>query len=135
LQVIDFRPLKEYEKQSLPNSTSFTFDNLFEKEPNKILKIRHKINVFVAEDELTERKYAIIASKLGFSNVTILSGGLSQFTNDILNFDKKSVATNRQEVDTFRFRTKASEIIPIMIQENKSAGPVKKTQKRVVGGC
>lgn len=135
LQVIDFRPLKEYEKQSLPNSTSFTFDNLFEKEPSRILRIRHKTNVFVAEDELTERKYAIIASKLGFSNVTILSGGLNKFTNDILNFDKNSFATNRQDVDTFRFRTKASKIIPIMIQENKSAGPVKKTQKRVVGGC
>lgn len=135
LQIIDFRPIKEYEKQSLPGSTSFTFDNLFEKEPSKILRIRHKKNVFVANDEFTERQFAIIAGRLGFSNVTILKGGLNSFNSEILNFDKNSIATTKQEVDTYRFRTKASSIIPILIKENKSAGPVKKTQKRVVGGC
>ena len=135
LQIIDFRPIKEYEKQSLPGSTSFTFDNLFEKEPSKILRIRHKKNVFVANDEFTERQFAIIAGRLGFSNVTILKGGLNSFNSEILNFDKNSIATTKQEVDTYRFRTKASSIIPVLIKENKSAGPVKKTQKRVVGGC
>ena len=135
LQVIDFRPYKDYQKQSFPYSTSFTFDNLFEKEPSKILRIRHKINVFVAGNELEERKLAIIADKLGFSNVTILIGGLEKFNKDILNFDKNRIALNKQEHDTFRFRTKASSIIPVLIEQNKSAGPVKKTQKRVVGGC
>lgn len=135
LQIIDFRPIKEYEKQSLPGSTSFTFDNLFEKEPNKILKIRHKINVFVADDEHQERQFAIVANRLGFSNVTILKGGLNSFNKEILGFDKNSVATTKQESDTYRFRTKASSIIPVLIKENKSTGPVKKTQKRVVGGC
>jgi hypothetical protein len=135
LQIIDFRPIKEYEKQSLPGSTSFTFDNLFEKEPSKILRIRHKKNVFVAADEHTERQFAIIANRLGFSNVTILKGGLNNFNSEILNFDKNSIATTKQESDTYRFRTKTSSIIPELIKENKSAGPVKKTQKRVVGGC
>ena len=135
LQIIDFRPMKEYEKQSLPGSTSFTFDNLFEKEPSKILRLRHKTNVFVADDEYQERQFAIIADRLGFSNVTILKGGLKSFNKEILNFDKNIVATTKQEVDTYRFRTKASSIIPVLIKENKSAGPVKKTQKRVVGGC
>jgi hypothetical protein len=135
LQIIDFRPIKEYEKQSLPGSTSFTFDNLFEKEPSKILRIRHKKNVFVANDEFTERQFAIIANRLGFSNVTILKGGLNSFNSEILNFDKNSIATTKQELDTYRFRTKASSIIPELIKQNKSAGPVKKTQKRVVGGC
>ncbi|MFZ1517574.1 MAG: YeeE/YedE thiosulfate transporter family protein [Ignavibacteriaceae bacterium] len=135
LQIIDFRPIKEYEKQSLPGSTSFTFDNLFEKEPNKILKIRHKINVFVADGEYQERQFAIVANRLGFSNVTILKGGLNSFNKEILGFDKNIVATTKQESDTYRFRTKASSIIPVLIKENKSSGPVKKTQKRVVGGC
>ena len=135
LQVIDFRPYKEYQKQSFPYSTSFTFDNLFEKEPSKILKIRHKINVFVADNELEERKLAIIADKLGFTNITILNGGLDKFDKEILNFHKNNNPLNKQERDTFRFRTKASSIIPVLIEQNKSAGPVKKTQKRVVGGC
>ncbi len=135
LQIIDFRPLEEYKKQSLPGSTAFTFDNLFEKEPSKILRIRHKTNVFVANNEYEERQFAIIANRLGFSNATILKGGLDSFNKEILEFDISSVATTKQESDTYRFRGKASSIIPVLIKENKSAGPVKKTQKRVVGGC
>jgi len=135
LQIIDFRTAQAFEKQNLPGSTSFTFDNLFEKEPSKILHIRHKTNVFVADDEYKERQFAIIAKKLGFNNVFILEGGLRKFDKEILQFDKRSIATSKQEVNTFRFRTKASSLIPELIKENKTAGPVKKTQKRVVGGC
>ena len=135
LQVIDFRSLEEYQKQSLPRSTSFTFDNLFEKEPSKLLHIRGKINLFVADNEFKERQYAIIANRLGIKNIKILDGGLDKFSKEILNFDKSLVAKNKNEEDTYRFRTKASSIIPLLIKENKSAGPVKKTQKRVVGGC
>lgn len=135
LQVIDFRPAKEYDKENLPSSTSFTFDNLFEKEPSKVLKIRHKINVFVANTEIEEKRFAIIAKKLGFNNVLILEGGLNKFNKEILNFNIASIPTTKQETDTNRFRTKASSVIPVLIKENKTAGPVKKTQKRVVGGC
>lgn len=135
LQVIDFRSSKEYEKQNLPKSVLFTFDNLFEKEPSKSLKIRHKINVFVANTEFEERKYAIIANRLDFNNIVILEGGLENFNKEILGFNTASIPTTKQEADTYRFRTKASSVIPIMIKENKNAGPVKKTQKRVVGGC
>ena len=135
LQIIDFRSLEEFKKESLPGSTSFTFDNLFEKEPGRILSIRHKVNLFVAEDEFQERQLEIVANRLGFKNVTILQGGLSKFNKDILNFDKSLVASNKREEDTYRFRTKASSIIPVLIKENKSTGPVKKTQKRAIGGC
>lgn len=135
LQIFDFRSLEEFKKQSLPGSTSFTFDNLFEKEPSNILNVRGKINLFLADDEFKQRQYAIIANRLGFKNVEILEGGLKKFDKDILNFDKSIVAKNKNQEDTYRFRTKASSIIPVLIKENKSAGPVKKTQKRVVGGC
>ncbi|HMU43572.1 MAG TPA: YeeE/YedE thiosulfate transporter family protein [Ignavibacteriaceae bacterium] len=135
LQVIDFRNEKEYTKMSLPKSTSFTLDNLFEKEPNKVLSVRHKINVFVADDELTERKIAIIANELGYKHIKILQGGLNAFREQILNFKPIENPKNIDEVYQNRFRTKAAAVIPVLIQNNKSSGPVKKTQKRVVGGC
>lgn len=135
LQVIDFRNEKEYTKMSLPKSTSFTLDNLFEKEPNKVLSVRHKINVFVADDELTERKIAIIANELGYKHIKILQGGLNAFKDQILNFKRIENPKNIDEVYQNRFRTKAAAVIPVLIQNNKSSGPVKKTQKRVVGGC
>jgi rhodanese-related sulfurtransferase len=135
LQVIDFRAAEEYQKFNLPKSASFTVDNLFEKEPNKLLTLRHKINVIVANDELTERKIAITAQELGYHNIQILESGLTEFMKQVINFKPPHDPRNKMEADQFRFRSKASREIPVLIQQNKTAGPVKKTQKRVVGGC
>lgn len=135
LQIIDFRNEKEFAKESLPRSTRFTFDNLFEKEPTQLLKLKHKINVFVADDELTERKMAIVAKELGFKRIKILEGGLNSFRQNILNFKLIENPKNIDEIYQNRFRTKAKALIPVLIKNNKSAGPVVKKQKRVVGGC
>lgn len=135
LQVIDFRSEKEYLDLSYPKSTLFTLDNMFEKEPNKLLTLKHSVNIFVANDELTERKMAIVANELGYTKVKILKGGLNEFNNQILNFTPIENPKNIDEVYTNRFRTKAKEMIPILIQNSKPKGPVKKVLKRVVGGC
>lgn len=134
-QIFDFRSEEEFKKMSLPKSTLFTIDNLFEKEPNKLLNLKHKVNVFVANDELTEKKMAIIATELGYKRIQIVKGGLNAFKEEILNFQPIKNPKNIDEENINRFRSKAKAIIPILIQQNKSAGPVKKTQKRVVGGC
>ncbi|MBU1096396.1 MAG: YeeE/YedE family protein [Bacteroidetes bacterium] len=135
LQVIDFRSEKEYLDLSYPKSTLFTLDNMFEKEPNKLLTLKHSVNIFVANDELTERKMAIVANELGYTKVKILKGGLNEFNSQILNFTPIENPKNIDEVYTNRFRTKAKEMIPILIQNSKPKGPVKKVLKRVVGGC
>lgn len=134
-QIFDFRTEDEFRKMSLPKSTLFTTDNLFEKEPNKLLNLKHKVNVFIANDEITEKKMAIIATELGYKRIQIVKGGLDAFKAEILNFTPISNPKNIDEENINRFRLKAKEIIPILIQNNKSAGPVKKLQKRVVGGC
>lgn len=134
-QIFDFRPEEEFRKMSLPKSTLFTLDNLFEKEPNQLLNLKHKTNVFVANDELTEKKMAIIATELGYKRIQIVKGGLNAFKDEILNFEPIENPKNIDEENINRFRSKAKAIIPILIQQNKSSGPVKKTQKRVVGGC
>ncbi|MCW8849033.1 MAG: YeeE/YedE thiosulfate transporter family protein [Melioribacteraceae bacterium] len=135
LQIFDFRPYKEYENMSLPNSISFSVYNLFEKEPNRLLGLRNRTNVFVANDEIIERKIAIIAKELGYSNIEILKGGIIGFESKILNFSNDRNPKNKIEEATFRFREKASTIIPEMIKNNKPVGKVVKKQKRVVGGC
>jgi rhodanese-related sulfurtransferase len=135
IQIFDFRPIKEYEKMSIPKSISFTFENLFEKEPSQVLKLKHKVNVFVADNELTERKMAIVAEKLGFKRIEILQGGLDAFKNQILDFKPIKDPKTLDEVYQNRFRAKAQKEIPILIENNKPKGAVVKVQKRVVGGC
>ena len=135
LQVIDIRPMEEFKELSLPHSLSFTLKNLFVKDARAILAVKHKKYVFVGEDGVSSKKAAIIADRLGYDNVSYLRGGLTEFKQDIINYKKSSQLNSREAVDTDRFRTQASKVIPVLIEKNKNVViPVKKT-KRVLGGC
>lgn len=136
LQIFDFRNPVEFTKFHLPKSLPFKAGSLFEKEPSKPLLIKHQMNIFTADDELTARKMAVCAQELGFENIRVLKGGLNSFKTQIIDFDTLSVAQNKQEMDTYRFRTKARKVIPQLIEEAKKNSGVSKTAaKRVVGGC
>ncbi|NHZ84656.1 MAG: hypothetical protein GWP19_02110 [Planctomycetia bacterium] len=135
LEIFDFRSEEEYRKMSLPKSILFTFDNMFEKEPNILLNLKHKEKIFIANDELTERKMAIVATELGYKGIHVLLGGLDGFKQNILEFKPISNPKTIEEEYINRFRTKAQKIIPVLIENNKPKGPVKKKLKRVIGGC
>lgn len=135
IQVIDFRPEAEIARERLPKSYAFTVDNLFEQEPSRLLRLKGKTNVFVANDELTERRMAVIAHELGFRRIQILEGGLNAFREQILRFQPSRPPQGMMEEFTYRFRSKAKHVIPELIRQNKSSAPVKKEKKRVLGGC
>lgn len=134
-QIFDFRSEGEYRKMAFPRSTLFTRDNLFEKEPTRLLRIKHTTTIFIADDELTERKMAVLASELGYKRVAILRGGIKEFIKEILNFTPIQNPSSRDEENINRFRSKAKEVIPVILQNSKPQGPVKKKQKRALGGC
>ncbi|PJA16623.1 MAG: sulfurtransferase [Elusimicrobia bacterium CG_4_10_14_0_2_um_filter_56_8] len=135
LQIMDFRPEEERKKMNLPGATAYTLDNLFEKAPSRALLFRGKINVFAAEDELTERKMAIIAEKMGFKRIKVLQGGLNEFREQILNFKPAKTASKFELENTYRFRKKAGREIRELIQKAKPSGPATRKLKRVLGGC
>lgn len=137
IQIFDFRAKNDYDSLSLPNSRNYTVENLFEKDANKHLSLKNKRNVFIADDEQTEKKFAFLANKLGYTDIYILQGGLELFKKDIIFFKDPGNAVTQGEKDTYRFRTEASNVIPGLIQKNKekqkSGGEDK--PKRIIGGC
>ena len=135
LQIIDVRSLEEYKKFSLPKSQSISIKDLFGKDAKKILTLNRKMNVFLANDELTERKAAVIADKLGYEGISVLKGGLDTFKKEILNFKKPDEIKSRWEEDGIRFRLKASKLLPQLIEQNKHKIVPKKKSKRILGGC
>jgi len=137
LQIIDFRSQQEYDTLSLPKSSRFDIENLFEKDIHKLLTLKNKINVFITNDEMTERKSAVLARELGYSDIYFLEGGLKQFRSNILNFTMVNNDSTRHKNDTYRFRTKAREVLPVLIKENKlkQGTGEKKKSKRIIGGC
>jgi len=137
IQIFDLRSKEDFDTLSLPGSNRFTYENLFEKDAHKLLSLKDKKNVFIADEENAEKKGALLALNLGYSDIYILEGGMNKFKNDIINFKQVREGTTQSEKDTFRFRTKAGKEIPELIkkykEKKKSGGETK--QKRVVGGC
>jgi len=136
LQIFDFRNTEAFVEMSFPNSMNFTFENLFGKDTKRLLTLKKSISVFVADDEETEKRAAYIASGLGYDNILILQGGLSKFKQEIINFSTLQEINSRRDADIYRFREKASKIIPEILLANKNKGvKQKKESKRVLGGC
>jgi len=135
MQIVDFRDKKEYDMWSLPRSIHFTIDNFFEKEPSLLLKSKGTIKVFVANKEITERKAAIIALRLGYKYIKILKGGLEEFNKEILQFEPIAKPQNIDEINLNRFRLQVKDEINRLIKENKPKAPVEKKPKRALGGC
>lgn len=139
LQIFDLRGKKSYDLFTLPASSNIMINEVFNKDFNKIISVKGKRNLFVAENEEDAKKAAILASELGFKNVFYLKGGIKTFTESIINF-KMPVKDNmtRLERDTYRFRNEASVLIPGLIEQYKmlkSKSTGEKKSKRVVGGC
>jgi hypothetical protein len=112
-------------------------NNIFEKDILTKLSIKGMRNVFIADDEASAKKGAVIAAGLGYENVRVLKGGMNLLKEEILNFSPQKSIKGEKISDTERFRTKANKVLPILISENKirqSAQPVKKA-KRIIGGC
>jgi hypothetical protein len=136
LRIIDLRSPEQFKEMSFPNSVNFTFEDLFGKDASKILSIKNMKYVMIADDEESEKKAAFISFELGYDDIKILSGGLKSFNEDILNFRKPESINTSLEADKYKFREKASRVIPQIIQVNKNKGvQQKKETKRVLGGC
>jgi rhodanese-related sulfurtransferase len=137
LQIFDFRSPKEYAAMSLPQSIRMTLQSLFEKDANALLSLKKKRTVFLANDQASAQQAAVIAMGLGHDDVFVLKDGLTGFKNEILNFTPSMQQSGPKLADTYRFRTKASQTIPMLIQENqkKQGTGTKKASKRVIGGC
>jgi hypothetical protein len=135
LQMIDVRDEKSFAGLALPYAVNIQPRNFFGKEWNDVLNDTRKKKVIYADDEQTALKAAVVAQQLGFTNIFVLQGGLNEFKQTILQFKRPDVVSSRQEVDTDRFREKASLQLPELIKKAKSTGTVHKAVKKIAGGC
>jgi rhodanese-related sulfurtransferase len=136
INIIDLREEADFKEEPLPSSYNFSMVSLFEKDAKKVLMVRHKRNIFIATDEVTAKKGAIIASELGYVNPSYLKGGYDSFKREILSFTPpEALSGNRNNDDAVKFRIKAALLLPELIKKNKEIpSPVQKS-KRIIGGC
>lgn len=135
-QIFDFRSEDDRKALPLPKSNPITMDDLFAKEPIKLLKILHRDNIFIANDEITERRMALLATKLGYNRIKILKGGMDGFKKDILGYQPLTNPQTVADKDRNEFRLYAQSVIQQTLMKFKPSENTKSDKpKRVLGGC
>lgn len=135
LQVIDVRSAGEFDKMTLPRAVNCTAANMFSKESSEILSVKKKRRVFIADNELDERRADIVAHSLGIENTCVLKGGLTEFASSILWYKSPASITDDQTADTDRFRLRAAPALAKLIADSKNKPKVVKIVRKIAGGC
>ncbi len=136
LNIIDLRSKEDFTQMSFPNSVNMNYENLFGKDAAKTFSKKNASYVIIANTEDEETKAAYIAREIGYENVYVLSDGMNGFRDNVINFKAPQNVGTRHEADLYKFREKASILIPEIIKENKNKGvPENKESKRALGGC
>ena len=136
LNIIDLRSKEDFTQMSFPNSVNMNYENLFGKDAAKTFSKKNASYVIIANTEDEETKAAYIAREIGYENVYVLSDGMNGFRDNVINFKAPENIGTRHEADLYKFREKASILIPEIIKENKNKGvPENKESKRALGGC
>jgi DNA-binding transcriptional MerR regulator/rhodanese-related sulfurtransferase len=136
LVIVDVRGAKEFQKMTLPGAVNIPVHSLFGKEWSSLLGVRHRQRVFIDNDGTMARNAGLLAARLGYTNVSMLEGGLNALRSTILDFRAPAEPPPRALEATYRFRARASVMLPKMIEEgkNKQSMPETKT-KKIAGGC
>jgi rhodanese-related sulfurtransferase len=135
LVLIDVRDEKSFAKYALPHAVNIQTKNMFGKEWADLLGDKSTVKVFYSSKEEYATKSAVIALEMGYGNIAILDGGLEGFVKTIIDFKKPEKTSSRQEIDTDRFRERASIIMPDLIVKSKSTVKTAKVIKKIKGGC
>ena len=135
LVLIDVRDEKSFAKYALPHAVNIQTKNMFGKEWADLLGDKATEKVFYSSKEDEAIKAAVIASEMGYNHIAILDGGLEGFVKTIIDFKKPEKESSRQEMDTDRFRERASVIMPDLIIKSKSTVKTAKVIKKIKGGC
>lgn len=136
VQIFDFRKPEDRIKLPFPKSIPATVEDLFSKEFNRLLRIRGRDNIFIANDEFTERKMLFIAKSLGYERIKFLKGGVDGFINEILNYQENPNPMTKEEKYKNQFRLYAKQILPDIFAKSKPSDVAQTKKKRpTMGGC
>lgn len=136
VQIFDFRKPEDRNKLPFPKSIPATVEDLFSKEFNRLLRIRGRDNIFIANDEFTERKMLFIAKSLGYERIKFLKGGVDGFISEILNYQENPNPMTKEEKYKNQFRLYAKQILPDIFAKSKPSDVAQTKKKRpTMGGC
>lgn len=145
LQLIDVRPVTEFEKFSLPGAINIPIDNILAAEFVDVLNQDIMANVFYSNGTTQANEAWMLVRQLGYENNYVLRGGLNYWAEAILNPERPASTSPDDELARYDFRMGASQALGgggLAPSESKPATttPIPKPKpqgkkKAVAGGC
>jgi sulfur-carrier protein adenylyltransferase/sulfurtransferase len=145
LQLIDVRPVTEFEKFSLPGAINIPIDNILAAEFVDVLNQDIMTNVFYSNGTTQANEAWMLVRQLGYENNYVLRGGLNYWAEAILNPQRPASTSPDDELARYDFRMGASQALGgggLAPSESKPATttPIPKPKpqgkkKAVAGGC
>jgi hypothetical protein len=136
LILFDVRPAQEYAHAALPGSNNLAVSDLFKKEADLLLAGKHNLKVFISQNGQEAKRAALVADRLGYTNISILEEGFEGFRKAMLTENSPPIINVRWDQDVVHFRSVARVKLLKMMEEAKSKpGAVVKKVKKIKGGC
>ena len=139
VRIIDVRPASEF-KDPIPRAINIPFDSLFSENYLYYFDQLSTKNVIYAEDdELASLTWMIMKQK-GFQNNYLLKGGISEWSDKILDPKLPESTEPEDAFEAYRKRLAAKQYFTgaaaLPKVQVEPIGPIqKRTKKKVEGGC
>jgi rhodanese-related sulfurtransferase len=135
LFLIDVRTPDAFKTLALPAAVNIQVDQFFSKDSKEMMSEARRYYVFIGADEHEGKRAAVLAHNLGYENLHVLQGGMTEFASQILTPAKESAPSTRLDKDQNRFRASAAPALAQMIKESKNTQKAVKQTKKISGGC
>ncbi|MFW5656835.1 MAG: YeeE/YedE thiosulfate transporter family protein [Mariniphaga sp.] len=134
--IIDVRPPEEYEKWHLPLAINIPFDDMMNRQWEKVFKQRIRKNVFYADNDTLVKMACLKAKYIGDSENFILKESAEQFRNMFYEASAPAPTASKQAHAIFEYRRSTAEKMDDLVKTLQNIGqPVKKEIQPIQGGC
>jgi len=146
LQLIDIRPVDEFEKFSLPGAINIPLVDILSPEWEETINQDVKMNVFYSNGTNDANQAWMITRQLGYQNNYVLQGGVNYWAETIMNPEVPPITSPNEEMAKYDLRKGAGMALGGAAEITQPAAaavtggvkpPIQKkqTKRKVAGGC
>jgi len=146
LQLIDVRPVDEFEKFSLPGAINIPLVDILSSEWEETINQDVKLNVFYSNGTNDANQAWMITRQLGYQNNYVLQGGVNYWAETIMNPDVPPTSSPNEEFAKYDLRKGAGMALggaaeitqpAAAVTTGSAKPPIQKIakKKKVAGGC
>ena len=129
LLLIDTRPEKEYGEYSLPNAINIQLKDFFDEELNNYLDQEIYDVILFSNDNFYANEAWMLGNRLGYKNLYVLSGGLNEWFNTIIDPKYPDETMPREAFDLYSFRKAAGLYFGVAPEKSSYETKVKPKKK------